>query len=130
MSSFYAKEVVKQMIQKGIPIKDSKVLVLGITYKENCPDIRNTKVVDLIHSLKDYGMNVDIYDPWANPEEVMHEYGLEIINTQPTSIYDVVVKAVTHDAFFETNIQALVEEHGVYFCVKGSKTPVSFCKNA
>lgn len=120
MSSFYAKEVVKQMIQKGISIKDAKVLVLGITYKENCPDIRNTKVVDLINSLKDFGMNVDIYDPWANPEEVMNEYGLRITNTQPTSVYDVVVKAVTHDAFIETNIQSMVESHGVYFCVKGS----------
>ncbi len=120
MSSFYAKEVVKQMIQKGISIKDAKVLVLGITYKENCPDIRNTKVVDLINSLKDYGMYVDIYDPWANPEEVMHEYGMEITNTQPKSVYDVVVKAVTHDTFVETNIQAMVESHGVYFSIKGS----------
>ena len=118
MSSFYAKEVVKQMIQKGISIKDAKVLVLGITYKENCPDIRNTKVVDLINSLKDYGMNVDIYDPWANPEEVMHEYGMEIMSELPINKYDGIVKSVNHTVFLDKDLPTLLTLKGVFFNIK------------
>ena len=119
MSSFYAKEVVKQMIQKGISIKDAKVLVLGITYKENCPDIRNTKVVDLINSLKDYEINVDIYDPWANPGEVMHEYGLELIETPVHIAYDAVVLGVAHNEFKNRHFEAYTKPTAVVYDVKG-----------
>ena len=78
MGNYIASEVVKLMISRDHKIKGAKVLVLGITFKENCPDIRNTRVVDVFHELKQYGVDVDIYDPWANPEEVMHEYNYQV----------------------------------------------------
>ncbi len=78
MGGYVASEVVKCMIKKGINVSDAEILILGITFKENCPDVRNTRIVDVISALKDYGVKVRIYDPWANPEEVMREYGLKI----------------------------------------------------
>ena len=81
MGQFVASEVVKTMIKKRINIPDAKVLNLGITFKENCPDVRNTKAADVINALEDYSINVTTYDPWANPEEVMHEYGIKSTNS-------------------------------------------------
>ena len=106
MGIFVANKVVKLMIDKGHTVKGSRVLVLGITFKENCPDIRNSRVVDVIEELKDFGCEVDIYDPWADPEEVKCEYGLELlsqlsttdINTS-TNSYDAIVLAVAHNEF-------------------------------
>lgn len=108
MGRFVAEKMVKLMIGKGHRIKDSNVLVLGITFKENCPDIRNTKVVDVVHELADYGCNVDICDPWANTEEVNEEYGLNILNCTEQlkeNHYDAILLAVSHDQFMELNIR-------------------------
>ncbi|MBS5797745.1 MAG: nucleotide sugar dehydrogenase [Dysgonomonas mossii] len=103
MGEYVASEVVKKMIKQGIQIKGSNILVLGITFKENCPDVRNTKVVDVIRELKEYGTNITIYDPWANPEEVEHEYGLDIETKLPNGKFDAVVLAVSHKEFKDLN---------------------------
>ncbi|MDL2303391.1 nucleotide sugar dehydrogenase [Dysgonomonas sp. OttesenSCG-928-D17] len=99
MGEYVASEVIKKMIKQGIQVKGSNILVLGITFKENCPDVRNTKVVDVIRELKEYDTNVTIYDPWANPEEVKHEYGLDILTELPEGKFDAVVLAVNHAEF-------------------------------
>ncbi len=107
MGEYVASEVVKKMIKQGIQIKGSNILVLGITFKENCPDVRNTKVVDVIRELKEYGTNITIYDPWANPEEVEHEYGLGILTEKPQGLFDAVVLAVAHAKFKNLDIDSL-----------------------
>ncbi len=104
MGEYVASQVVKQMIRKGICVKDSSILVLGITFKENCPDVRNTKVVDVIHALKEYEADVTVHDPWADPAEVKHEYGLDVLNEMPGGKYDAVVVAVAHEEFAGTDI--------------------------
>lgn len=107
MGEYVACEVVKKMIKQGIQIKGSNILVLGITFKENCPDVRNTKVVDVIRELKEYGTNITIYDPWANPEEVEHEYGLDIETKLPNGKFDAVVLAVSHKEFEELDMSSI-----------------------
>lgn len=107
MGEYVASEVIKKMIKQGIQIKGSNILVLGITFKENCPDVRNTKVVDVIRELKEYNTNITIYDPWANPEEVEHEYGLEILTEKPQGQFDAVVLAVAHAKFKNLDIDSL-----------------------
>ena len=99
MGDYYAHEIVREMIQSDIAVKGAKVLVLGITFKENCPDIRNTKVVDLICRLQSFGCNVDVYDPWANPEEVRRSYQISCFNNKPVNGYDYTVLAVAHHEF-------------------------------
>ena len=100
MGKYVASEVVKLMIARDHKIKGAKVLILGITFKENCPDIRNTRVVDIVHELQQYGTEVDIYDPWANPEEVLHEYNLHCLTQLPaTHHYDAAILAVAHTLF-------------------------------
>ncbi|HEY5588368.1 MAG TPA: nucleotide sugar dehydrogenase, partial [Candidatus Paceibacterota bacterium] len=100
IAPFIANKVLKLMIQKIQTIKGSKVLILGVTFKENCPDIRNTKVIDIYRELCDFGLQVDIFDPWASAEEVMHEYGVEIINKLDNSKkYEAIVLTVAHDEF-------------------------------
>lgn len=118
MGDYVAKEVIKLMIQKGIAIKDASILILGITFKENCPDVRNTKVVDVISSLNDYGVNIDIYDPWANPEEVKHEYKLDIVNELPFKKYDGAILAVSHDEFKGLSVQDITTSNSVIYDVK------------
>jgi len=118
MGEYVASQVIKQMIKKGIRVKNSNILVMGITFKENCPDIRNSKVVDVIRSLKDYETNVTIYDPWANSEEVKHEYGLEVLTKLPENKFEAVVLAVTHKAFEKIDFFGLLTEDGVKYCVK------------
>ena len=113
MGEYVASEVVKKMIKQGIQIKGSNILVLGITFKENCPDVRNTKVVDVIRELKEYNTNVTIYDPWANPEEVEHEYGLEIETKLPNGKFDAVVLAVSHKEFDTVNFRSLLNSNGI-----------------
>lgn len=98
MAEWYASDIIKKMIKEEVKILGSKVLILGITFKENCPDIRNTKVIDLIKSLEEYGCVVDIYDPWANKDEVKKEYGVDLME-YPNEHYDVSVLAVAHDKF-------------------------------
>ena len=99
MGEYVATQVVKQMIKKGLCIKNANVLVLGVTFKENCPDVRNTKVVDVVRGLKEFTTNVTIYDPWANPEEVKREYGLDILPVMPEGKFDAVIVAVAHTEF-------------------------------
>lgn len=120
MGEYVAHEVVRLMIQKDIPVKNSKILVLGITFKENCPDVRNTKAVDILSTLKTYGTDLTIFDPWASPEEVKHEYGWECVNALPENEkYDAVVLAVAHKEFEELNLDQLRKENSVVYDVKG-----------
>lgn len=119
MGEYVAKQVLKCMIKKGQCVKESRILVLGITFKENCPDVRNTKVVDIINALKDYDLQVDIYDPWASPAEVEKEYGLKVMNELPARQYEAVVLAVAHRQFRELNIKTLCKANGVLYDVKG-----------
>ena len=119
MGDYVAKQVVKIMIRKGINIKDAEVLILGITFKENCPDVRNTKIIDVVNSLKDYGVKIAIFDPWANIEEVKHEYSLQITNTLPNSKFDAIVLGVSHKEFLNINLASLAKEPSVVYDVKG-----------
>ncbi|MEG0806724.1 MAG: nucleotide sugar dehydrogenase [Alistipes sp.] len=119
MGEYVATQVIKLMIKKGITIKGSKILILGFTFKENCPDVRNTKVVDVIHTLQEYDTHITIYDPWANAEVVHREYDMEIVNSLPTDKYDAIVLAVAHDAFKILNIASLAKSENVIFDVKG-----------
>jgi UDP-N-acetyl-D-galactosamine dehydrogenase len=93
--------------------------MLGITFKENCPDVRNTKIVDVIRSLADYGINVSIYDPLANPEEVRHEYGLETITEIPNEKYDTIVLGVAHKEFLDLDLEQFKRPESVIYDVKG-----------
>jgi UDP-N-acetyl-D-galactosamine dehydrogenase len=106
------------MIKKGHKISQSNVLVMGITFKENCTDIRNTRVIDVVEELHSFGCNVDVYDPWANPREVREEYGIEMIKEKPNKVYDAVVVAVAHNEFKEMDIKSLCGETGVLFDIK------------
>ena len=128
MGAYVASQVVKAMIKKNISVNGAKVLMLGITFKENCPDVRNTKIVDVIVALKDYGVEVDIFDPWANPAEVLHEYGLECLNELPLSStqhpapsqkYDAIVLGVAHKEFLNLNLNLSLKEKAVVYDVKG-----------
>ncbi|MEP5253984.1 MAG: nucleotide sugar dehydrogenase [Winogradskyella arenosi] len=120
MGSYVATETVKMMIKKGATIKGAKVLVLGITFKENCPDIRNSRVIDIISELKTYEINVDVFDPWASQVEVKHEYKLDLISdfTELSSEYDAVILAVSHNEFLKLDITKLKSQTGVVFDVK------------
>jgi UDP-N-acetyl-D-galactosamine dehydrogenase len=118
MGDYVASEIVKCMINNNIPIKGAKVLILGITFKENCPDVRNTKVVDLISSLKDYGVNISVSDPWANEEEVMIEYGIKSTNSVPKEKFDSIVLTVSHNEFKIIDFEFLRKENSVVYDVK------------
>lgn len=120
MGDYVANQTVKCMNKKGVVVKDSKILNLGITFKENCPDIRNTKVVDIYHTLHEYTSNITIYDPWADKNKVMSEYGIEVVNEIcREKRYDAVILAVAHDEFKNLNVMDLVKEKGVVYDVKG-----------
>jgi len=119
MGAYVASGVVKLMLNEDIPVKGANVLVLGITFKENCPDIRNTKVVDVIASLKEYDMQVDVYDPWANKQDVSNEYQLEVLSTLSSKKYDTIVLTVSHASFQTLDFDGLLSEKGVIYDVKG-----------
>lgn len=119
MGNYVSTEVVKLMIQKDIRVKNADVLVLGITFKENCPDVRNTKAIDVVNGLKDFGANVTVFDPWANPGEVRHEYGLEILNELPDRKFDAIVLTVSHAQFSKLDFKGLQKSPGVLYDVKG-----------
>jgi len=119
MGEYVASRIVKLMIKKRIPVNHSKLLMLGITFKENCPDVRNTKIVDVIKSLSDYGISVSIYDPWANPSEVKHEYGLETSETLPTEKFDTIVLGVAHNEFLNIDLEQFKNPNSVVYDVKG-----------
>ncbi|MUV03631.1 nucleotide sugar dehydrogenase [Flavobacterium rakeshii] len=119
MGEYVASQVVKLMIKKGIVVNGAKVLMLGVTFKENCPDVRNTKIVDVISALKEYSVEVDIYDPWASPKEVEHEYGLKVTNTQPEEKYNAIILGVAHNEFKNLNYEVIKADNGVVYDVKG-----------
>ena len=119
MGMYVANQVIKLMIKKGHIIEGSKVLVLGITFKENCPDIRNSRVIDVIEELKEFGCAIDIYDPWADPKEVEHEYGLKMVES-PDSNYQAIVLAVAHDEFQSIDIQKIKQKNTVLYDIKGA----------
>lgn len=120
MGQYVASEVVKLMIRKGIPVKGAKALMLGVTFKENCPDIRNTRAVDIYHELTDYGMEVTVFDPWAEPAEVMHEYGIaSIAALSAHNGYQAIILAVAHQAFLQLDLHELKKEDTVLYDVKG-----------
>ncbi|MFK8284025.1 nucleotide sugar dehydrogenase [Capnocytophaga canis] len=119
MGKYVAEQVVKAMIKKNINVNGAEVLMLGITFKENCPDVRNTKIVDVIAALEDFGVKVTIFDPWANPEEVQHEYSVESTQKLPSAKFDAVVLGVAHKEFKELDIHSLTKENAVVYDVKG-----------
>ena len=117
MGIYIASKIVKLMNQNGNPIKGGKALVLGITFKENCPDIRNSKVVDVINELIDFGINVDVYDPLADKQEVKVEYNIDLI-PEPQGTYHAVVMAVSHNEFKTLEIDKLKNGHGIIYDIK------------
>ena len=120
MGNYVAEQTIKCMNKKGLLVKDAKILILGITFKENCPDIRNTKVVDIYTSLEEYTKNVAVYDPWANKENVKREYDIDIVSELPADEkFDAVILAVAHNQFKELDIKSLVVDNGVVYDVKG-----------
>lgn len=119
MGVFVANKVVKLLINKEHKISGSKALILGITFKENCPDVRNTRVVDIYHELEQFGLNVDIYDPWADPAEVAREYNINIINNQDQfAVYDAIIVAVAHTQFLKIDYKKIKSATGVVFDTK------------
>ena len=120
MGAYVANQVVKCMNRKGIMVKGAEILILGVTFKENCPDIRNTKVVDIYTTLSEYSSNILVYDPWANSVKVKHEYNIIVTDKLPKSKFDVVILAVAHQDFANLNIKSLVKDNSVIYDVKGS----------
>ena len=118
MGKHVATEVVKLIMKKDLKVIGSKILLLGFTFKEDCPDVRNTRVIDIYNELRNFDINVDVYDPWANPEEVKKEYGIEITNQKPSCQYDAVILAVAHKLFLELDVKSFVK-NGVIYDVKG-----------
>jgi UDP-N-acetyl-D-galactosamine dehydrogenase len=118
MGMFVANKVVKLMINKGHTIKGANVLILGVTFKENCPDVRNTKVVDIYNELTQFGLNVDVYDPWADSEEIQKEYKLKLLPKLNGKKYDAVIVAVAHDDFSKVDFNGLKENNTVIFDTK------------
>lgn len=119
MGEYVANQVIKLMLKKGIQVLGSHILILGFTFKENCPDVRNTKVVDIVRTLQDYKLHITIYDPWANPEIAKREYGIEITNELPESKFDALIFAVAHDKLKELEIDKLLNQRHVLYDVKG-----------
>lgn len=119
MGKYVADETVKIMVKKDIAVKNANVLMLGITFKENCPDIRNTRAIDIHTELQEFSINVDVYDPWANKAEVQHEYGIDLIDEPKQGFYDAVVLAVSHKEFLDGNMKDWQKKDSVVFDVKG-----------
>ncbi len=119
MGEYVASQVVKLMIRKNVPIKGAQLLMLGITFKENCPDVRNTKIVDVVRHLADFGIEVTIFDPWAESSEVRHEYGLNTVRTLPDTKFDVAVVGVAHKEFLGFDYDQLLKENSVLYDIKG-----------
>lgn len=119
VAEFIASKVVKLMIKKDIQVSGANALILGVTFKENCPDVRNTKVIDVYHELQEYGINVDVYDPWADAEEVRHEYRIDILkNLIDNKKYDSVIIAVSHKEFLEMDLSKIKNGKSVVFDIK------------
>jgi len=120
MGAYIANEVVRLMIKRDITIKNANVLLLGFTFKENCPDVRNTKVIDIYKELFSYAINVTVYDPFAKPEDVAHEYGIQMITKHPENeLFDAVILAVAHTEFLGVDWRNRIKPGGVIYDVKG-----------
>jgi UDP-N-acetyl-D-galactosamine dehydrogenase len=121
MGAYVADQTVKLMLKKAIKVLRSKIIIMGFTFKENCPDVRNTRVIDIFHALQEYNVDVTVYDPWADPAVVKREYGINIVNNLPEEKYDAAIVAVAHNQFIDSEIifdQILKLQH-VIFDVKG-----------
>lgn len=119
MGQYVASEIVKMMLKADIGVKNSKTLMLGITFKENCPDIRNTKAIDIYRELITYEMNIDLYDPWADSDEVMEEFGIKLIEKNELARYDTIILAVAHNQFLDLDLTGLSNEVGLIYDIKG-----------
>ena len=119
MGQYVAEQVIKTMIKKDINVNGAEILMLGITFKENCPDVRNTKIVDVIKALEDFGVKVTTFDPWANPEEVHHEYNIWSTNEVPNAKFDAIVIGVAHKEFLDIDFSFLKKENAILYDVKG-----------
>ena len=119
MGKYAAGQIVKKMIKQGIQVKGASILILGITFKENCPDVRNTKVVDLIRELNEYDPVITVYDPWANHAEVKHEYGLDMAPTLPETPFDAIILAVAHKEFEAIESYTQLTPNGIRYNIKG-----------
>ena len=118
MGAYVVDQTIKHMLKKGIQVLHSNILIMGFTFKENCPDVRNTRVVDIYHALQEYNVNVTVYDPWANPAAVKHEYGIDIVSEMPKGKFDAAIAAVAHKKFEGIDVPALLKEKHVIFDVK------------
>ncbi len=119
MGEYVANQVIKLMLKKGIQVLNSHILILGFTFKENCPDVRNTKVIDIINALNEYNLKITVYDPWANVDIVEKEYGIKITDKRPEDKYDAIVLAVAHDKFNDFVLAPLLKSAHVVYDVKG-----------
>ena len=119
MGAYVANQTIKCMNKKGVIVKDAKILILGVTFKENCPDIRNTKIVDIYNTLEEYTRNIIVYDPWANAEVVKREYNIEIVNELPNDKFDAIILGVAHKQFLKLDVKSLIKKAGVIYDVKG-----------
>ena len=120
MGAYVADQTIKLMLKKGIQVLHSKIIIMGFTFKENCPDVRNTRVIDIYHALQEYNADITVFDPWASPERVKHEYGIDVVNTLPNDKYSAAIIAVAHRQFREMEIdfEKLLEPNHVIFDVK------------
>jgi UDP-N-acetyl-D-galactosamine dehydrogenase len=119
MGQYVATEIVKMMLKGDVSVKKAKVLMLGITFKENCPDIRNTKAIDIYNELLTYDMDLDLYDPWADSKQVKQEFGIDLLNKEQLTKYDTIILAVSHNEFLELDIPSLLKDTGMVYDVKG-----------
>lgn len=118
MGEYVATETIKLMLKKGIQVLGSRLLLLGFTFKENCPDVRNTKVIDIYHALKEYNIDIVVYDPWASPAIAKREYGIDIVNDLPTEKFDAAIAAVAHKKFEDLDVLSMLKDKHVIFDVK------------
>lgn len=119
MGEYVANQVIRLMLKKGIQVLNSHILILGITFKENCPDVRNTKVIDIVKALGEFNLHISVYDPWADASVVSKEYGIDIHTTEVTDTYDAIILAVAHDKFVGLDIRSLTKEKSIVYDVKG-----------
>jgi UDP-N-acetyl-D-galactosamine dehydrogenase len=118
MGDYVANQVIKLMNKKGILVKNANILILGITFKENCPDVRNTKVIDIYKVLKGYNINITVYDPFADEKSVRYEYGIDITKDCPQQKFDGIIAAVAHNCFIDLDILSLLKEHHIIYDIK------------
>lgn len=119
MGEYVANQVMKLMLKKGIQVLNSNILIMGFTFKENCPDVRNTKVIDIFNALQEYNLNITVFDSWANSKIVYKEYGVSVVNEMPETKFDAVILAVCHDTFRGISLDSLRKDNSVLYDVKG-----------